>query len=112
MERLKRKREARRGVGHGEGGRAATVARDSGGGRAGRREGDSGACVARALSGFPGGGFEFAKSLIELQVQGGLVYLRTMKWSNLPSELCKISQITPRAVLGGGFATVSAVLLQ
>lgn len=47
MERLKRKREARRGVGHGEGGRAATVARDSGGGscgggRAGRREGDSG----------------------------------------------------------------------
>lgn len=40
-----RAREARRGVGHGDAGRAATVARDSGGGGsggAGRREGDSG----------------------------------------------------------------------
>jgi hypothetical protein len=33
-----------------------------------------------------------------------------MKRSNLPPELCKTGQITPRAVLGGGFATVTAVL--
>jgi hypothetical protein len=32
-----------------------------------------------------------------------------MKWSNLPSKLCKTGQITPRAVLDGGFATVTTV---
>jgi hypothetical protein len=31
-----------------------------------------------------------------------------MKQSNLPPELCKTGQITPRAVLGGGFATVTS----
>jgi hypothetical protein len=30
---------------------------------AGRREGDSGACVARALSGFPGAGFDVSAFL-------------------------------------------------
>jgi hypothetical protein len=32
-----------------------------------------------------------------------------MKWSNLPPELCKTGQITPRAVLDGGFDTVTTV---
>jgi hypothetical protein len=32
-----------------------------------------------------------------------------MKRSNLPPELCKTGQITPRAVLDGGFATVTTV---
>jgi hypothetical protein len=32
-----------------------------------------------------------------------------MKRSNLPPELCKTGQITPRAVLDGGFATVKTV---
>jgi hypothetical protein len=46
-----------------------------------------------------------------------LLYPRTMKRSNLPPELCKTGQITPRAVLGRWFcysnrcfATVTAVL--
>jgi hypothetical protein len=33
-----------------------------------------------------------------------------MKRSNLSPELCKTGQITPRAVLGGGFATVTLIL--
>jgi uncharacterized membrane protein len=32
-----------------------------------------------------------------------------MKRSNLLLEFCKTGQITPRAVLGGGFATVTVV---
>jgi hypothetical protein len=32
-----------------------------------------------------------------------------MKRSNLPPELCKTGQITPREVLDGGFATVTTV---
>jgi hypothetical protein len=32
-----------------------------------------------------------------------------MKRFNLPPELCKTGQITPRAVLDGGFATVTTV---
>jgi hypothetical protein len=35
-----------------------------------------------------------------------------MKQSNLPPELCKTGQITPRAVLDGGFATETSVLQQ
>jgi hypothetical protein len=34
-----------------------------------------------------------------------------MKRSNLPLELCKTGQITPRAVLDGGFATVTVVFV-
>jgi hypothetical protein len=33
-----------------------------------------------------------------------------MKRSNLPPELCKTGQITPRAALDSGFVTVTAVL--
>jgi hypothetical protein len=43
---------------------------------------------------------QMGKSLIDPPIiGGGLIYPRTMKWSNLPPELCKTGQITP----SGGF---------
>jgi hypothetical protein len=55
-------------------------------------------------------GKEKGKSLIDPPTtRGSLVYPSTMKRSNLPPELCKTGQITPRAVLDGSFATVTTV---
>jgi hypothetical protein len=42
------------------------------------------------------------KSLLDPQLWGSSTLPQTMKRSNLSPELCKTSQITPRAVLGRG----------
>lgn len=47
------------GAGRGGGRRAVAVVEGSGDGSGGGGRGTAGACVARAVSGFPGGGFEF-----------------------------------------------------
>jgi hypothetical protein len=43
-------------------------------------------------------------------IQGELLYPKTIKSDFLLSELSKIGQITPWAILDGGFATVTVVL--
>lgn len=47
------------GAGRGGGRRAVAAVEGSGDGSGGGGRGTAGACVARAVSGFPGGGFEF-----------------------------------------------------
>jgi hypothetical protein len=52
------------------------------------------------------------KSLLHPHYGDGLVYPLNMKRSNLLLNFAKPAKSPPRAVLDGGFATVTAIMLQ